>query len=627
MNDPNGLIYFEGEYHLFYQYNPEGIQWGNMSWGHAVSSDMIHWKELPVAIWYTQDEGIFSGSAVIDQANSAGFGTNALVAIYTSWSPRSKIQAQSIAYSTNRGRNWKKYERNPVLDLNSMEFRDPKVQWYEPTKKWIMTVVLSADRKIAFYESKNLKDWIYLSSFGPMGAVGGVWECPDLFPLPVDGNISEMKWILLVNLNPGGIYGGSGSQYFIGDFDGKQFKLDSAQSKILSSQDKYIKYRAFQNFEKGWMDWTVCGNAFELSLSTSNLGQQTKIHGIQGSRGASSLRNGLQGIGTAASPLIEVTNPFLSFLIGGTRSSPENRNQRCHYTPPKGILLESFEEEKTEGWTSNGQFVSFYTGSQSISAYENVTGQIGNRFLSTLYLTDIQDNAIESPQFVIVHPYINFLIAGDRAQPYNEDSTARVELIIDGIPVFQAFGKGSIELDWMSWDVSLYINQNARLKVHISANGGVGLLLDHILMSRKPATPYPSFTGVQLLYENTVVDSATGPGGALMDWRSFNVTKYMGLQIQLKVVDASVHGYVLADQFFFSDRPLNSSEKSAFWVDYGSDFYAANTWNYHPDGKHVIIAWMTNLAYAWAVRVNYNLRQCEFLLFVGLIFPICVNCV
>ena len=221
MNDPNGLVYYKGEYHLFYQYNPFGSQWGHMSWGHAVSRDLVHWHELPVAIPEQGDELVFSGSAVVDKHNTSGLGTRAnppMVAIYTAAKPGS--QAQALAYSTDRGRTFKRYSGNPVLDIGSGEFRDPKVFWYAPAHEWRMVVSKAVERKIAIYRSPNLKDWTHLSDFGPANATGGVWECPDLFPLAVDGKRKQTKWVMIVNLNPGAIAGGSGAQYFVGDFDG-----------------------------------------------------------------------------------------------------------------------------------------------------------------------------------------------------------------------------------------------------------------------------------------------------------------------------------------------------------------------------------------------------------------------
>ncbi len=220
MNDPNGMVYHNGEYHLFYQYNPYGARWGNMHWGHAVSEDMIHWRHLPVAIAPDELGAIFSGSAVVDKHNTAGFGKGAIVAFYTS---AGQQQTQSIAYSLDNGRTFTKYAHNPVIPNPGIEdFRDPKVFWYAPQNKWIMS--LATSQTITFYTSKNLKQWEKLSEFGEnIGAHTGVWECPDLFPLVYEG---KTKWVLFVSINPGGPNGGNATQYFIGDFDGTTFTPD-----------------------------------------------------------------------------------------------------------------------------------------------------------------------------------------------------------------------------------------------------------------------------------------------------------------------------------------------------------------------------------------------------------------
>ena len=232
INDPNGLIYHDGEYHLFYQYNPYGSKWGNLSWGHAISKDLINWEHRPVAIAPDALGTIFSGSSVVDHHNTAGFGAGAIIAIYTQSSDR---QVQSIAYSTDNGRSFIKYENNPVLVSEANDFRDPKVFWYEGTQRWVM--LLAVGQEMQIFSSPNLKEWTYESSFGEgYGAHGGVWECPDLFELPVEGT-NEKKWVLLCNLNPGGPFGGSATQYFIGSFDGKKFSCDN--------QPNVTK----------WMDW------------------------------------------------------------------------------------------------------------------------------------------------------------------------------------------------------------------------------------------------------------------------------------------------------------------------------------------------------------------------------------
>jgi fructan beta-fructosidase len=237
MNDPNGLVYYKGEYHLFYQHNPFGEVWGHMSWGHAVSRDLLHWEHLPVALREENGVMIFSGSAVVDRDNSSGVcrrdGTDrsCLVAIYTGHGHEK--QTQNLAYSNDRGRTWTKYAGNPVIDLALKDFRDPKVIWHQGTRRWIMVTVLADQHKVRFFGSRDLKKWETLSDFGPAGATGGVWECPDLFALPVDGDPKNVRWILDIDINPGGIAGGSGGQYFIGTFDGTRFVNENAPDQTL----------------------------------------------------------------------------------------------------------------------------------------------------------------------------------------------------------------------------------------------------------------------------------------------------------------------------------------------------------------------------------------------------------
>ena len=217
-NDPNGIVYYDGEYHLAYQANPYGTRHYNMHWGNAVSEDLVHWTDLPVIVRPDSLGAVFSGSAVLDAEGSAGFGDNALVAMYTS---AGRLQRQSIAYSLDRGLNYTKYEGNPVItDLDSPDFRDPKMMKYGDS--WVVSV--AAGDVIAFYGSKDLKDWTKLSEFGRgIGSHAAVWECPDLIRFEYEG---QTKWVLLVSINPGGPNGGSVTQYFIGDFDGKEFRAD-----------------------------------------------------------------------------------------------------------------------------------------------------------------------------------------------------------------------------------------------------------------------------------------------------------------------------------------------------------------------------------------------------------------
>ena len=248
MNDPNGMVYKDGEYHLYYQYNPYGSKWGNMHWGHAVSRDLIHWQHLDPAIARDTLGHIFSGSSVVDIHNTAGYGKNAIIALYTSASDKNG-QIQCMAYSTDNGRTFTKYESNPVLTPfdGLRDFRDPKAFWYEKGKCWYMTV--SADKETRFYKSKNLKKWEYVSAFGNgMGQQPCQYECPDFFQLPVNGDPNNMKWVMIMNINPGCLFGGSATEYFVGDFDGKKFTCaDAHEAKWMDYGKDHYATVTFSN--------------------------------------------------------------------------------------------------------------------------------------------------------------------------------------------------------------------------------------------------------------------------------------------------------------------------------------------------------------------------------------------
>ena len=227
-NDPNGLIYYAGEYHLYYQYNPQGNSWGHMSWGHAKSTDLVHWKQMPVAIPEEKNYMIFSGSAVADKKNTSGFalsrGQVPIVAMYTAHTDTN--QSQHIAYSLDSGKTFTQYSGNPVLDLHKKDFRDPAVMWYAPKQRWIVALVLPDKHVVQFYESRNLKQWKYLSDFGPAGDTTGIWECPQLMQVPLENNPAKKKWVLLLSLSPT-------MQYFVGDFDGTTFHNENPSDTIL----------------------------------------------------------------------------------------------------------------------------------------------------------------------------------------------------------------------------------------------------------------------------------------------------------------------------------------------------------------------------------------------------------
>ena len=268
MNDPNGMFYKDGVWHLYYQYNPYGSQWENMTWGHSTSRDLIHWEAQPLAIESDWLGAIFSGSAIVDKDNTAGFGRNAVIAMYTS---AGAGQTQSIAYSADGGKTFTKYAGNPVITYNAPDFRDPKVFWNEQVKKWI--VVLAVGQEVQFYSSSNLKEWKYESSFGSKyGNHDGVWECPDMLCF---GN----KWVLLLNINPGGPFGGSATQYFVGTFDGHKFVCedDPSETKWMDYGKDHYATVTFHNAPEGrivampWMsNWQYANQVPTMQFRSAN---------------------------------------------------------------------------------------------------------------------------------------------------------------------------------------------------------------------------------------------------------------------------------------------------------------------------------------------------------------------
>lgn len=278
MNDPNGMFYKDGVYHLYFQWNPYGSVWANMHWGHSTSTDLMHWNFEGSAIVPDAWGAIFSGSCVVDHNNTAGFGKGAVVAFYTSAkaTPWGDVQSQSMAYSLDNGKTFVKYEGNPILTSSEKDFRDPKVFWYAPGKHWVM--MLAVGQHMEIYSSVNLKEWKKESEFGAMqGAHGGVWECPDLVEIPVEGT-REKKWVLICNLNPGGPFGGSAAQYFVGSFDGKKFVNESpTQTKWMDwGKDNYATV-TWNNapdgrcIALGWMsNWQYANNVPTRQYRSAN---------------------------------------------------------------------------------------------------------------------------------------------------------------------------------------------------------------------------------------------------------------------------------------------------------------------------------------------------------------------
>ena len=278
-NDPNGLIWNDGTYHLFYQHNPFEAKWGHLSWGHAISKDLLNWNHLPVALEAEKNLMIFSGSTVCDLHNTAGFGEGALVAIYTGHQSDSGLETQNIAWSTDHGHTWTKYINNPVLDLGSRHFRDPSVHWHAPAQKWIMTITLSEARQVQFYGSSDLKTWSHLSTFGPCGATDVLnWECPELLHLPVMHGNGEHHWVLKVDVGSNAPAGGSGGQYFVGKFNGETFKTDQTKTLWIDGGADFYAAQSFRHHPGTlpiWLGWMNNWEYADVIPTESWRGQMT----------------------------------------------------------------------------------------------------------------------------------------------------------------------------------------------------------------------------------------------------------------------------------------------------------------------------------------------------------------
>ena len=297
MSDPNGLVFYKGKYHLFYQYNPQGIQPANQSWGHAVSSNLVNWEEKPVAIPVQNGVRAYSGSVVVDWNNTSGLGINGqppLIAIYTG---TGDVQDQRIAYSNDEGATWTNYNQNPVLTSIGSQFRDPKVIWHAESQKWIMVITFPGDKKIHFYSSPNLKNWTFFQDFGLIENISTYWECPDLFKLPVDNNTNNMKWVLVHSVAPN-------AQYFIGDFTGQHFNWVKATPAGILIDD----------FERdNYGSWTRTGEAFGTAPSVPT----TVAAGFLGNRFVYSFVPDNSSQGKLVSADFVIQKKYISFLIGG----------------------------------------------------------------------------------------------------------------------------------------------------------------------------------------------------------------------------------------------------------------------------------------------------------------------
>lgn len=620
MNDPNGMVYVDGTYHLFFQHNPYGTTWGNMSWGHATSEDLLTWTEQPIAIEQTRDEtgaaieDIFSGSVVVDEGNTSGFAApgdpDPLVAVYTSaYTPAhpelAGIQAQSLAYSLDRGQTWTKHDGNPVLDRGSANFRDPKVFRYDGPagQYWVMVAVEATDHEVVLYRSDDLREWDLLSTFGPANSVAGVWECPDLFPLAVDGDPENVKWVMVVNLNPGAVAGGSGGQYFVGDFDGVTFTSESTVTADPRPTGEV--FASFEDSLEGWQAANEPGNAangpFGTAPATGPVDGQQAVSGFAGTGFVNSFHGGDWPVGTLTSPEFTVESDYLTFLIGGGRH-PRVEGGQLSNDPPAGRTLFDFELPDGQtlvdaGWSATGDLATepernpatsggdYYLGAKRINTWEG--GPHGDDNVGTL----------TSPEFEIDGSALSFLIGGGA----RADGSLAVELVVDGEVVRSQTGPEAGALNWRSWDVADLAGRTGQLRVVDEATGGWGhLTLDHVVIGDEPARVRSDETTVNLVVDGEVVRTATGNDSEVLDRAGWDVSEFAGRTAQLRVVDNNRFGWghVLVDDVVFSDEAPQSRLEGYDWLDWGRDYYAAVSYSGAPAEGRIMQGWMSNWDYA-----------------------------
>ena len=584
MNDPNGLIYYHGIYHMFYQYNKYGTTGGNASWGHAVSSDLIHWTELPIAIPVDANEEVWSGSVVYDRTDSSGLGTGGdgpLIAVYTSATKDGTgYQRQSIAYSNDGGDTWTKYANNPVIDIHSVNFRDPKVFWYAPTHSWRMVVVLSDQHKVAIYSSPNLINWTEQSEFGPLGDTSAVWECPDLFPMEVDGDPNNIQWVLTVNV-------AGKAQYFTGDFNGSTFT--SHEGAYKPPAGTLIGDGGFEGSNYG--DWTTTGSAFGSGPAHSD----SPTNNAVGNGWVDSYGTADSDTGTLTSPTFTINHNYINFEMAGGNHPYVAGGLTA---PPDGTTVQDFEGASLPGWTGTGDFVGI------TPSKENQSGQVGAGVLDTCQAgCDAAEGTITSPTFTITSRYLDLLTAGGQ-HPLGGAMPTAVAVLVNGKVVGSATGNNSGSLNWQNIDLAAYQGQQAQVQIVDQSDGSNGwghLIVDNLVLSNTQAVGWANQTGANLLVDGHVVRSATGNASGGLDWTDWNVGDLQGQQAQIQIVDQNSGGdwgHTIADNFEQADAPAIPAAARAHWIDWGSDFYAAVSFNDAPDGKRIEIGWMNNWNYA-----------------------------
>ena len=437
-----------------------------MSWGHAVSKDLVHWQELGVAIPYASQYGVFSGSAVIDTKNTSGLGSPdnpAMVAVWT----RADVggnQSQSLAYSTDKGRTWNLYNNgDPVLDIGSKEFRDPKVFWDQTSGRWTMVVSHATEHRVSFYSSPDLIHWTEQSSFGGEGITSAVWECPDFFPLPVDGSSKEVKWVLVVTV-------ADSAQYFVGSWDGTTFTPDEIPHYTGDEGT------TLADFENGYAGWKADGAAFGSGPATGDL------PGHQGKAYVDSFGSGDADTGTLASDEFTVSSSYINLRTAGGKHP---YNPQATGDNGGGRLLTGFDGS-WEGWTVEGNAFGAMPPQGTTPGQQPLVNHSSAGLLNT-YVDAATGQGSDATTGTggWGHILLDEVRASDKKASPIADNTS-VNLVVDGKVVASATGNNSGTLEWTSMDVTAYKGRKARLVIE-DHNGNAEdwghLMVDQILQS------------------------------------------------------------------------------------------------------------------------------------------------
>ena len=435
-----------------------------------------------------------------------------MVAIYTSAYPDD--QEQSLAYSTDRGRTWTKYAGNPVLDDPDREFRDPKVFWYEPADEWRMVVVKAVQRKVAIYRSDDLKEWEHLSDFGPANAVGGIWECPDLFPLPVDGKRKQQKWVMIVSLNPGAIAGGSGTQYFVGDFDGTTFTADNVQAYTPPAGE------VFEDFEGAdYGDWTTTGTAFGSGPATGTLPGQQTVSGFEGDRLVNSFLDFDSSQGTLTSPPFQISRDYINLLVGGGAHAHDPA--AGDGTPPPGERARRLREHlRGRGLDADRRLRRH--AAASVAARDGWASRASTRS-SEPRQQRRPAHGQDRLAGVHDHPRLRQLHGRGRT-PHGRAAHRRSTSSSTDEVVRTAAGHETGNLNWVAWNVKDLVGKRRTIEIVDLNTGGWGhILADHFMVADAPAKIRSDETAVNLLVDGEVVRSTAGKESEALDWVAWNV--------------------------------------------------------------------------------------------------------